>query len=120
VTAALDAWTARELRRARREETVMEKAECLRILTAGHDTLSNAIAHAEALFKKDGHIQLLSIHKAKGLEFDTVFHLDPWRIPSRFIKEGTEEYEQELNCRYVCETRFKKELYLINTKDFVI
>jgi DNA helicase-2/ATP-dependent DNA helicase PcrA len=72
------------------------------------------------LFKKDGHIQLLSIHKAKGLEFDTVFHLDPWRIPSRFIKEGTEEYEQELNCRYVCETRFKKELYLINTKDFVI
>jgi superfamily I DNA/RNA helicase len=118
VSAALDLWTQRELRRARREETVVEKAECLRVLTADHSTLGDAIYHAEALFRKDGHIQLLSIHKAKGLEWDTVFHLDPWRIPSRFAKTGTEQYEQELNCRYVCETRFKHALYLMDLNTF--
>ena len=68
------------------------------------------------LFKQEGPIQLMSGHKAKGLEYETVFHLDPWRIPSRFAHEGTEEFEQELNVRYVIETRFKQNLYLVTTE----
>jgi DNA helicase-2/ATP-dependent DNA helicase PcrA len=118
ISAALDRWEAHEVRRARRPESVYEKAECLRVLTAGHDSLGSAVAHAEALFRKDGEIQLLSGHKAKGLEWETVFHLDSWRIPSRFAKPGTEEMEQELNVRYVIETRFKRELYLIDMEGF--
>lgn len=118
IQASIDRWLEAELRRVKRQETAYEKAECLRVLTKGHDSLNSAILHAEALFKADGPIQLLSAHKAKGLEWDTVFHLDPWRIPSRFAKEGTEEYEQELNVKYVAETRFKKELFLVNLEDF--
>ena len=50
----------------------------------------------------------MSGHKSKGLEFDIVFHLDPWRIRTNL--EG-EALAQELNCRYVIETRPKQELY---------
>lgn len=116
-SSAIDNWLARELKRARRPESAYEKAECLRVLTQGH-ALGNAILHAEALFRKEGGIQLLSGHKAKGLEWDTVIHLDPWRIPSRFAKPNTEEWEQELNVKYVVETRFKENLFLANLENF--
>lgn len=123
LSAAIDAWAFEELKRAKREETVLEKADCLRILCAPKRepwTLETAIGSAEALFKQEGPIQLMSIHKSKGLEFDTVFHLDPWRIPSRYAHEGTEEMEQELNLRYVCETRFKENLFLIDSSKMML
>ena len=116
---AIERWLADALRTAKQEETVYERAECLRVLCAPqHDnwTLRAAISRAEGLFKQEGPIQLMSGHKAKGLEFDTVFHLDPWRIPSRFVREGTEEWEQEMNVRYVVETRFKQNLFLIDNE----
>ncbi len=118
---ALEAWLKREIARAKRVETVYERYECLRVLACREDCrdLGQAIAFAEALFKQDGPIQLLSGHKAKGLEWKTVYHLDPWRIPSKFAKEGTEEYEQEMNVRYVIETRFKENLYLMNLEDMI-
>lgn len=115
---AILSWMKTELKRAKREETVYERAECLQVLVAGHHDLNSAIISAEALFKREGPIQLLSGHKAKGLEWDTVYHLDPWRIPSKFAKPDSEEMEQEMNVRYVIETRFKKEMYLINMEGF--
>jgi superfamily I DNA/RNA helicase len=117
LSASIDAWTLEELRKAKREDIVYEKAECLRILCAplrDQWTLGDAITNATALFAQEGPIQLMSGHKSKGLEFDTVFHLDPWRIPSKYTREGTEEWEQEMNVRYVIETRFKQSLYLID------
>jgi superfamily I DNA/RNA helicase len=117
---ALDRWLQGELNKNKSANVAYEKFECLHVLCF-HPAASNlgqAIAFAEDLFKRSGPIQLLSGHKAKGLEFETVIHLDPWRIPSKFVSEGTEEYEQELNVRYVIETRFKKELYLANMEDF--
>lgn len=118
VQSAIDEWMRKELRRAKREETVYEKAECLRVLTADHHDLNSAIMSAESLFKRDGPIQLMSYHKAKGLEFSTVYILDAWRCPSKFAKPDSEEMEQELNARYVAETRFKREMYFINLEDF--
>ena len=115
---AVDNWTRQELERSKNEERVYDKAECLRALCAGRKTRDEAIAYAEHLFKQEGGIELLSIHKAKGLEWDVVYHLDPWRVPSKFARSD-EDLEQEANLRYVCETRFKKELYLINMKDFI-
>ncbi len=116
---ALEIWLKREIAHAKRAETVYERYECLRVLACREDCrdLGQAIAFAEALFKQDGPIQLLSGHKAKGLEWNTVYHLDPWRIPSKFAKEGTEEWEQEMNVRYVIETRFKENLFLMNLED---
>jgi hypothetical protein len=53
---------------------------------------------------------LLSGHKTKGLEWETVYHLDAQRIPSPWSREG-EALEQEYNVRYVIETRAKNALY---------
>ena len=110
---AIQVWGKRELVRAKRAASVYDRIECLNVLVTGRPTLRDAITWTEDLFKRDGLIQLLSGHKAKGLEWDTVFHLDAWRIPSKFAKEG-EEMEQELNVRYVIETRFKERLFLVN------
>lgn len=114
---AIENWMRAELARKRNEERVTDKADCLRALCTGRTSRDEAVAYAEALFKQEGGIELLSIHKAKGLEWDTVYHLDPWRIPSKWAKTE-EDLEQEANLRYVGETRFKKELYLINMEDF--
>lgn len=116
--AAIESWQRTELAKAKNEERVYDKAECLRALCANRRNRDEAQAYTENLFRQEGGIELLSIHKAKGLEWDTVYHLDPWRIPSKFAR-SYEEFEQEANLKYVCETRFKKELYLISSEDFV-
>ena len=114
---AIDLWEQQKLRKARSAGVVADKAECLRVFAGFGPTLGAAIAYCEHLFQAKGPIQLMSGHKAKGLEFDTVYHLDPQRIPSPFAKEG-EALEQELNVRYVIETRSKKALYLVRLADF--
>jgi len=114
---AIDAWEADKLRKTRNAGVVTDKAECLRVFANFGPTLGSAIAFAEHIFAQKGPIQLLSGHKAKGLEWDTVYHLDPQRIPSPWAKEG-EALEQELNVRYVIETRAKENLFFIRLEDF--
>ena len=101
------------------EETVEDRYACLKVFAETGENLGGAIAHAERLFASAGPIELLSGHKSKGLEWDHVFHLDPWRVPSKFAK-GTEELEQEANLEYVITTRAKKSLTLIDLEDFDI
>jgi len=108
----IDQWEAEKLRKTRNAASATDKAECLRVFAGFGPTLGAAIGFAEHIFAAKGPVQLLSGHKSKGLEWDTVYHLDPHRVPSPFAKEG-EAYEQELNVRYVIETRAKCELYFI-------
>jgi superfamily I DNA/RNA helicase len=61
---------------------------------------------------------LATIHKAKGLEWDTVWFLDSWLIPSRYATQDW-ELQQEKNLSYVAITRAKHCLNYINTKDLV-
>ncbi len=116
----LDSWLAAELKRAKNPDIIYDKYECLQVLCLNPNArnLGEAITLAQDLFKREGAIQLLSGHKAKGLEWNTVFHLDAWRIPSKWAKEGTEAWEQEMNVRYVIETRFKKEMFFIDSETF--
>jgi hypothetical protein len=114
---AIDQWEQEKLRKARNAGTVADKAECLRVFANFGPTLGAAIAFCEHIFAAKGPIQLLSGHKAKGLEWDTVFHLDPQRIPSPYAKEG-EDLQQELNVRYVIETRSKESLYFVRLENF--
>lgn len=113
---AINAWEQEKLRKARDSGAISDKAECLRVFADFGDTLGAAITYCELLFSAKGPIQLLSGHKAKGLEWDIVYHLDPHRIPSPWAKEG-EALEQELNVRYVIETRAKKALFLVRLED---
>ena len=114
---AIDQWEAEKLRKARNEGVAKDKADCLRVFAGFGETLGQAIAYCEHIFNSKGPIQLLSGHKSKGLEWDTVYHLDPQRIPSPWSKEG-EALEQELNVRYVIETRAKSELFFVRLDDF--
>lgn len=53
-------------------------------------------------------VQLMTIHKAKGLEFDVVFHLDLYKYIFPMYKAPPEEEEQDRNLHYVALTRARK------------
>lgn len=99
------------------EESVEDRFACMRVFGESAKTLREAIANAERLFSAEGPIELLSGHKSKGLEWANVFHLDPWRVPSKFAT-SPEAKEQEENLRYVITTRAKVSLTYIDLDDF--
>lgn len=106
VMSAIDTWL--EERLARGSTTAQDLADCMRVFASHGSTLGQAISYAEHLFAQRGTIRLMTGHKAKGLEFDTVYHLDPWLC---------REDEQDLNLRYVIDTRSKDKLFYINSRD---
>ncbi len=78
---------------------------------------------AELFDKTEGQVTLSSGHKAKGLEWHTVLHLDPFRVPSKWARlardDGNEiPWQQEMNLKYVIETRAKHTLVLANLEQF--
>jgi superfamily I DNA/RNA helicase len=117
VYALIDNWEAEKLRKARNAGTVADKAQCLRVFAEFGSNLGEAIAYCEHLFSRKGPIQLLSGHKAKGLEWETVYHLDSHRIPSPWSKEG-EALEQEYNVKYVIDTRHKDAMFYVRLDQF--
>lgn len=65
---------------------------------------------------EDSKVQIMTLHKSKGLEFEMVFHLDLYNyiIPSynALVKNDEKELEQDLNLHYVGITRAKKCVFL--------
>jgi hypothetical protein len=105
---------------------ITDRAECLQAVLDGADcpdagTLRTML---EKLFAREaGAVTLGSIHRSKGLEWDLVVHLDPWRIPSRQAREAAKAgdngpIQQEWNLLYVAETRTKHTLINANLEDF--
>lgn len=124
VFTAIDEWEKQELEKAResRRAGIIDRAECMRVFADYGDTLAAAMAWAKNLFAATGNVVMMTGHKSKGLEYDIVYHLDPWRIPSKYARlaamEGNDaQLQQEYNLRYVIETRAKKEMYLVNLED---
>jgi len=99
------------------ESSIEDRTMCLIAFAQSARTLSEAITKAEALFSAKGPIELLSGHKSKGLEWETVFHLDPWRIPSKYAK-SKEEIRQENNIDYVIATRAKYRLVFFDLDNY--
>jgi superfamily I DNA/RNA helicase len=99
---------------------IHDRAESL-LAVAEHampPTADFLILALQQLFARDaGQVVLSSGHKSKGLEWDVVLHLDPWRIPSKWATSESEKI-QEANLRYVIETRPKRVLVLANVEDF--
>lgn len=61
----------------------------------------------------ENEMQIMSLHKSKGLEFDVVFHLDlyEWILPKKEINNGVKGFtdlRQDVNLHYVGITRAKK------------
>jgi DNA helicase II / ATP-dependent DNA helicase PcrA len=58
-------------------------------------------------------ITLSTVHRAKGLESERVFIIQPDDMPMSWRHQQEWEYQQELNILYVALTRSKSELYLL-------
>lgn len=112
----------------------LDKAESLVAILESSKSIDDAM---EFLTKaRTDSISLATGHKAKGLEWDTVYHLNPWLIPSKWVQEAKPDYEpepgedpsnewlsyqaqlrQENNLRYVIETRTKDKLRFVNLEN---
>jgi superfamily I DNA/RNA helicase len=55
-----------------------------------------------------------SVHKAKGLEADTVYNLTPHLMPMIRKNQKAWELEQEINIKYVALTRAKNKMVFVN------
>jgi hypothetical protein len=104
----IDGWTLEQLEKTNAPASVLDKAECMKVFAGWGKNLEQAIAYAQHIFSQKGKIYLSTGHKAKGMEWDTVYHLD---------KQLLNKEDQDLNLKYVITTRAKKELFEITTED---
>jgi hypothetical protein len=98
-----------------------DQAECLLAVIEGAraETASAIRWYLKELFERQsGHVVISTIHRSKGLEWSTVLHLDPWRIPSKHAMQNPVQMQQEKNLLYVCETRCMSLLIEASLEDF--
>ena len=105
----LDNWVERQMVKAKDDESkqaaVTDKLDCLRVLGAGLDTVSELVASIEEIFSDSAKgTTLATVHKAKGLEAPRVFILEPDLMPSPWARKEWQQ-EQERNLQYVAVTR---------------
>lgn len=105
-----------------RQETDLlnKKMDFIKSQAVQHDHVENL----EQLFNKIKRlisggkhaVKLSTIHRAKGLENETVFILNFDTLP--LYRDGQQEWEkeQERNLKYVALTRTKRHLYLVDSK----
>ncbi len=76
------------------------------------------VADIEEHKKNDNLITLMTVHSAKGLEFDNVFiiGLDEGIFPHKNCMMSSKDIEEERRLCYVAVTRSRKKLWLINTR----
>ncbi len=125
----LKKWLNREIEKAASEgrspEAIYDKFDCLQMFITSLDedsrSIPSLIAKIELMFTDanangfQSRITLSTIHKAKGLEFPTVFILDPHLLPSRYAKQPW-QIRQEKNLKYVAITRAKENLFYISSE----
>ena len=126
---AIDEWETKEISdaRAKRKDyrigSIEDKAGSLRVcveLCKGTNALEVLQELTQIFGNKVGTVILSSGHKSKGLEWETVYHLDSHLCPSRYALRKAEAgdngaLEQELNLRYVISTRAKARLLYIDS-----
>jgi len=122
----LEIWRNREVERCLKEDRVPDRihdqAECLHFFVDSLDedsrTVDSLVAKIELMFTDEPQatrLTLSTVHKAKGLEFETVFILDFEKyMPSRWAKQEWQKV-QERNLIYVAVTRAKHRLCYINS-----
>lgn len=120
---SLGKWRDREMQKAiakdndAKAEAIDDKAGAVLLLAEslpeGQRTVDALIAVIQSLFTdQNSRVCLSTIHKAKGLESETVWWLNPSLCPSRWAKKPWQQ-QQERNLMYVATTRAKNRLVLI-------
>lgn len=100
--------------------TIQDRANCIRALSEGANDLSEVRAQIESVFSnfepdgKPKHAVIMSsIHRAKGLEADSVY----WLLPDKQCKAPQAwAQRQELHLKYVAITRAKNCLTFVAEK----
>lgn len=113
--AGVSKWESREIERAKEAdkshliEGIQDKAETIRALSEDLDTLEDLKQRLEFLFDDGGEAQIIcsTVHKAKGLEADTVFVL------ADTLKRRVMTPEED-NIKYVAITRAKERLVWVH------
>lgn len=99
--------------------SMSDKIDTIKAITYGCMSVGDAVMKIKRIFaddKREG-IMLSTIHKSKGLEFDNVFIVCDWMMPSKYAKTPTEK-EQENNIQFVAYSRVKKTLNFIPKETF--
>lgn len=125
----LDAWVAKEVERLSKKKytemqiaALQDRAEALdiiwqRSLGASVRGIDGFKSYVKSVFDENVHgcVTLSTVHKAKGLEAEHVFIMNPEGMPHPMAK-SKEAREQELNLKYVAFTRAKDTLYMVAPK----
>lgn len=106
----LERWVRGRLKKARDPAPIHDQAECIAVFFEDSETLGEAVRKAEHLFTMSGPIELMTGHKAKGLEFEHVFFLDQDLLKPK---------GQDNNLKYVIQTRSKNTLTYVTTEGWV-
>jgi superfamily I DNA/RNA helicase len=100
-----------------RIQGIIDKVTCIQTIISNLtiNTVQSLYDQIDKLFGDNtiGLLTLSTIHKAKGLEWETVYIYHPELIPSMYAKKQW-QIEQEMNLKYVAITRAKVNLYLLN------
>jgi DNA helicase II / ATP-dependent DNA helicase PcrA len=104
----IDAWRDAKLATSNAPATTNDTAECLKVFAGWGKDVDQACKYAEHIFKQQGAITLTTGHKAKGKEWDIVYHLD-----SQLLGRD----DQDLNLKYVIQTRSADVMYEITTQE---
>ena len=95
-------------------EALADRCDCLGQLAAQATSLGQLETFIESKFDdavKPGEcVVLSSVHRAKGLEADNVFVLDPGNLPLRTKRQKPWQVVQEKNLCYIAATRAKRVL----------
>jgi len=95
-------------------QTLADRCEVIAALCDGVDTVKDLCDRIKQTFRDDGDDRVVfsTVHKAKGLEADTVYILRPDLMPGPWASQPWERV-QERNLMYVAYTRTKRALYFV-------
>jgi DNA helicase-2/ATP-dependent DNA helicase PcrA len=103
---AIDSWLAE--RESLDSKSAADTAACLRVFANAGSNLGQSIAYAKHILSSTGTIRFMTGHKAKGLEFPHVYHLD-----QHLLKHSR---AQDSNIHYVIDSRPSQTLTYINSE----
>jgi len=99
-------------------QAVLDKAECIRVFAANASTIEELHERIKSMFADKSHaVTLATVHKAKGLEWNKVFILNRWLMPSKWATQPWQQ-RQEAHLQYVAVTRAKLDLVYITTDGY--
>ena len=109
VLEAIADWATKQMQKSRAAASVADTEACLGVLASRCNTLGETINLVKQIAGQKYGVDLMTIHKSKGLEWSDVFVLDADR---------SKVLEQTENIDYVGATRAKSRLFYIDSETF--